>query len=469
MSCEAISQEDIKTIHSILRELDSEGYAFSVEPFDSLTLNSSTCFKDHIVTEQFNEENAAVQFTTWLVFLFIKSVNDIDSKVSSSACEIISQQLSSFVRRLRGVPGLSIETICTSLLDWFEYTNNLATLIEYFYHDELVIATNEERVRFILSDLFYSTNRDKERVFDELAESSFGKDFSSIILYNFWGQEYSSKKKNIDYRLPLTTEDREIIDNKDNRRRFFIECEQLFTNREPSKDLHQKSLFFEALFKDYIFRLRETIRDNSVLTFAPYYWKAITTVIMVRVLLSVSSPEDEQASHFDSEEYEHCYKAVSDICEDYRLNLTPGRQYCEWSASLKELDIPYANLYEVMTRGDDKFFISSSLPLNEFKLGIIEANIKPLYDSVKDFCKSNNKMNSGKLGCIKYLVSELGDYLGDNWFEKAAESICEKKGSEAKNCMRNHTDTLGIKEFSKVLHDTIPTLPWRKKTKRTIS
>ena len=469
MSYKVLSERDIKSINTIRQGLDSDGYSLSADPFDSMALFSSIPSKDHIVIEQFKKEDAASQLIAWLVFLIVKSVNDIETGTCSLVCETLSQQFSSFVSRLRGLPGLSIETICFNITNWCEQMKSLVNHIDCNYHDDMVITNRGWGVDFTIRSLFDSIDRDKGCFFDELAESNYGRAFSSVVLYNFWGEEYSNKKKSIDFRLPLTTEDMEIINNRDNRNRFFYKCEQLFIYGETSHDIHPLSLFFEGLFKDYISRIHKEFPDNSVLSFAAFYWKTTTLIVLDRVSRHrPTMEEDGWMENFNSEDYISCYKAITDICERYLIRENSGSQYYEWSPTIELLNIQYADLYRLMTTGDDKFFIPSSLSLVDFKCGIEEANIKALYDAVEDFCKTNAKMNSGKLGCIKFLVSELGNQLGEKWFEKAAESICEKKGSEAKNYMRSHTDTLAIKAFSEVLHNTIPTLIRRKKSKRTI-
>lgn len=466
MSRKIFSEEDIEVIHSIVPESFSDGNSCVIELFDSTALLSSIPAEKRFVLEQFSQDNTVVQFTAWFVFLLIKSVNDIRTDSSKIACDTSIRLFSSFFRRLKDETRFSLEDISFNITNWVEFYEDVVNYIEYFYHDDLINSTTGSGISFTVRYLYYKIESEEEKAFDALAEVYYGKKFLDEMLYNFWGDDFSLKRKKIDYRLPLTTEEKAAINKRDNRHRMFDECRQLFMEDNSDIGIRRTSLFFEKLFKDYISRIRDNIQDVSVLPFATYYWKTITFIIMGRVLYESRDFEDEGGPRFNYEDYDHCHHAISDICERYLEQLKSGSPYCEWCSSIKDLDIHYDELYNKMTMGNNKFFIASCLTLADFTRGFEEANMKPLYVAVDDFCRNNSKGKSGKLGCIRYMISELGNYLGEEWLLKAAESVCSKKGREAKNLMRNHTDTRAIKDFSDVIHGAIPHLPYREKKQR---
>ena len=310
-----------------------------------------------------------------------------------------------------------------------------------------------------------------------------------IIPFNVWEANYHFDVAQMDRSVPLTSEELAKVDVRKNIEYFYsIVSDHVLNATAAGKTRDYKDMvvdldrLFQRLFSDYIKRLKVSkIVGTQTVHHAIAVWKDTATGILYRCFFVQSGfyameikkghikvvntkcldGDDLDAHDKRSEMCETIITHIQRLCDDFDKTVSRTWPKYNWSQALNELDIQYEKLLSRM----NKELLSPIIPLDvqQFILCFEEAEFSELLKSV---LARSGKRRDGHLGCVYYLISEVGEVLGKEWFEKAAESVCDKKGSEARKAMRTHTGTDAMEVFSQVLHDCIPKLPYRDKNNR---
>lgn len=313
---------------------------------------------------------------------------------------------------------------------------------------------------------------------------------SEIIPFNVWGAIFYSDLEQIDRSAPLTNEELAKIDVRKNIEYFYsIVADSVLhaTAETKTRDYMDKfealNSLFQRLFSDYIKRLKvRKIVSAQIVRYAISWWSNTATSILYRCFCVQSGfyameikkghknvvntkciDGDDLTAH--DKRSDMCETIISNIrqwCDDFKRIANNTWPEFNWSRALRDLDIHYEDLLERMK--EEYLSPLITFDVQQFALFFEEAEFSELLNSVLD--RSGNRRDGHK-GCVYFLISEVGDFLGNEWFEKSAESVCNKKGSDARKLMRTHPNSDAIAAFSKVLHDCIPNLPNRDITYRS--
>lgn len=307
---------------------------------------------------------------------------------------------------------------------------------------------------------------------------------ANLIPFNMWGSDYERLRKQYSAQLGLDTDKRAVIFVDYNRERFsdylVDQCVQLsnslvrFDADSDKRGLIERntktiSEHFHACFRDYFSRVKavvveETEADDALLTWILDLVQLVVDCYAlkfddIKERCSCSPLVNDEIGRVFFDVYE---RVVFEIAHEYFLDssimpLLPEKQpvlseeparktenvtQTEFEQSVHDQEasqilhtktIDYSTLYEAW---NEKAFTHTSL--EDFTKSVDSADFEKMLARAEDAGRVR-----GFVCGVKYMMKNLGSYLGNNWYEVACASI----GSSPKKVNKINSDTKHIKKI----------------------
>ena len=380
-------------------------------------------------------------FTYCNSYFFKRSPDDVNLGVA----ELLNELFNEYALKIQQINGYDFGKVIEGVQLWGAITSELIDDI-YKCVDSADDAFGRKEYTFSLcQELKASVCCCYESFVENLTYGPFVP-ASKIILYNFWGDEYTSKVGQIRLDVARNAEEQKMTDLLSNKIYFAETIRGIFNDSESSavspETIHSRNYSSELrdliqnLFSAYTKHLRrKQIVARGTLIFAVKYWHMTTRNIIIReafnqlerVRLSGYTPGDnvnhivfrttiQEKSRFEI--VQKLQKIGLDyakiISDDYLNKLQNGELVYEWAGDIDNLQIDYLKLWKAM---NNKFI--SGIDSEVLEDAIKCADLSPIQLHV-----INPERNDG---AIITLAQCIGKSV-DSWWVSAAPTLHNTKG-----------------------------------------
>lgn len=280
---------------------------------------------------------------------------------------------------------------------------------------------------------------------DELYESVAEKDSRSpymvldnYVFFNMWGVEYESFRENNSEKIPLTSNEKALVDVQANKYAFYTEIESRIKEatecREESEFYNKENslcIALEQMFVDYMSHYQElNIHDSDVISFICNHWRHVALSVIQRAysILSAEYAVEVSKGRFEclmqckngEELYAHEKRAiivqkatetVKNICESYlkRLDFFEKKRFSFVELVDDDIRKIHTHIFSNVKRIKPEHRFSEDV----FLTAIYTGDYSMIYvEGIQDK--------------LKYTTRVLKDYASEGWLESVAKSIGKK-------------------------------------------
>lgn len=328
--------------------------------------------------------------------------------------------------------------------------------------------------------ILWTIDRGKEDIFYPHDRYGKGDNKLGTILYNFWGLDYYKDYSELSKKTEsLSQIEKSRFHLNDNKELFHLHYQPFVAQAisSGSADTEIKAMHMvDLLFKEYTVRLRRLgVYSEDDIRKAVSNWRIVTIdeikritwiakIEMVFASKGFELIEDLREALVPSTVFESiqrveslcakCTNTINGDVEDYLEKIASGCLAKPWSKKLKDVNIDFDGLYTDMRDKQISSFIRKDAFLDAFYAGDFTLLFKDAQYRAKTY-----GMKTGYPGCIKLLIREVGNLVGEEWKTAAAESIYAGKytGIAARNAIDKLNEPVAARNFAKqILEIRIP-------------